>query len=202
MDEGCAVTSEADAHQALFGVAEGVCAPPLDVVEVMRVGAQPRFLRQPFVEHRLVDLQDFGFDERHRFAERGAGLLHLLLHALIPADARVLIGDQPGVEGDALEVLGDAVGGVERVGEPLRRLRERALEGRERRDFPDDLLLGSAPGVVRRIEIGEVPLVAVRNFRAVAFLSLDVARDCPERVEGLSGERDERGDEQRQQRRE
>ena len=36
-----------------------------------------------------------------------AELLHLLLHALVLADARVLVGDQAGVEVDLLEFLAE-----------------------------------------------------------------------------------------------
>src|SRR5262249_18272124 len=125
--------------------------------------------------------------ERHRLAERRAGLLHLLLHSLVLADARVLVGDQTGVERDALEVFGDPVRSVERVGEALRRLRERTLERGERRNVLEDLVLRRAPGFVRRIQVREVPLVAVGDAGPIVLL----------RRGG-----DERGDEQREQRRE
>jgi hypothetical protein len=105
-------------EQALLGVAQRVRAPALDVIEVVLIGLQPRLLRGPLVERRLVDLQDLGLDEGHLLAELGAHLLHLLLHPLVLRHARVLVRDQAGVQVDPLQLLRGRVGGVEGVGEP------------------------------------------------------------------------------------
>src|SRR5262249_48726956 len=61
------------------------------------------------------------------------------------------------------------------------RLRERAPERGESGNVLDDLVLGRAPGLVRRIEVGEVPFVAVGDLRAIPLLRVGGrARACDE----------------------
>ena len=78
---------------------------------------QPGFLRDPSVDLRLPDFQDLGLEERDLLAKPRADLLHLLLHALVLGDARVLVREEARVEEYPLQFLRDAVDGVERVRE-------------------------------------------------------------------------------------
>ena len=62
-------------------------------------------------------------------AKAGGDLLHLLLHALVLGDARVLVGKKAGVDEHLLQFLADAVDRVERVGEACRRRASVPLNG-------------------------------------------------------------------------
>jgi hypothetical protein len=163
-------------EQFLFRIAERVRTPALDVVEIELEGPEPRLFRHPLVDRGLVDFQDLRLAVGDHLAELRAELLHLLLHPLVLADARVLVGHHAGVDVDPLEILGDAIAGFECLGQARRGRSQGALERGERRDFADELVLRRPPRVVGRVEISEVPLVFVGNFGPVAFLPLDGIR--------------------------
>jgi hypothetical protein len=122
------------------------------------------------VDLRLADLQDLRLEERDFLAKARADLLHLLLHALVLGDARVLVREEARVEEYLLQFLRDAIDRVERVGQARRRRAERALERRDRRDLRFQFVLGLAPGALGRVEVGEIPLVLVRDRCAAAIL--------------------------------
>ena len=120
-------------EQPLFSVGQRVFPPAQDVVQVELVDPQARLARDELVDRRAIDLEDLRLDEGRLGAEPRAELRHLLLHPLVGADARVLVGHHARVDVDAREVLRQPRRQLERVGELLRRGRERALERRDRR---------------------------------------------------------------------
>ena len=85
--------------------------------------------------------------------------------------ARVLVGQHAGVDVEPRQLLVERVQLVERVGQRRRRRGELALELPQLRQVGGELLLRGAPRGVGRIDVGEVPLVLLRNLRAVAFLA-------------------------------
>ena len=157
-------------EQTLFGVGERVLAPAQDVVQVELVDTQPRFPGDELVDRRAIDLENLRFDERRLGAEVRADLRHLLLHALIRADARVLVGHHARVDVDAREVLRQPRRQLERVGKLRRRRTERSLERADRRELFRELLFRGAPRLIARIDLGKVPLVAIRNGAAFFLL--------------------------------
>ncbi len=144
-------------------------AAALDVVEIMLVGPEPRLLRE-LVEGRFVDLQDLGLDEGGLLTELRGNLLHLLLHALVLADAGVLVGDEAGVDEDLLQILADAVYRVEGIRETSRGGAERPFERGDFRDLLEQPVLRGAPRLVGRVQVGEIPLVLVVDPGAVPLL--------------------------------
>ena len=101
-------------------------------------------------------------------AELRVDLLHLLLHALRLGDPRVLVGQHAGVDVQPRQLLVEprlsssasaSVGGE-----------EPSLPRNSRRlgDFGRNLLLLCPPCRLARIDIGQIPLVRIGHFRAVA----------------------------------
>ncbi len=143
---------------------------PDDVVQIQAVGLQPRFRRDEPIDGCPIDLQDLGLDEGRLGPERGADLRHLLLHALIGADARVLVGHHARVDIDAREVLREAAREFQRVGELLRRAAERAFVRGDLWKLGDERVLRGAPRLVGRVDLRQVPLVLVGNLAAFPLL--------------------------------
>ena len=161
--------------QPLFRIAQRVRLATLNVVEVMLVRLEARLLANPAIHLRFADLQNLRLDECDCLTKARGDLLHLLLHALVPGDARVLVGEETGVEVDLLQFLRDAVDRVQRVGEARRGRAERALERRDRCDLRLQFVLGLTPGALGRIEVGEIPFVFVGDGGAAAVLRNDCA---------------------------
>ena len=98
IDAGRAAGHDAGAGQEPFlRVAERMSAAARNILEVMAVDLQPRLLGQESLDGGVVYLEDFGLDEGRFRSHRGRQLNHLLLHALVRADSRVLIGIHTGV---------------------------------------------------------------------------------------------------------
>ena len=103
-------------------------------------------------------------------AEVGADLRHLLLHALIRADPRVLVRLHARVDVETREFFRQAGRELQSVGKLLRRRGERAFEGANRRQLGDKLVLRRAPRLVARINLRQVPLVSIGNRAAFLLL--------------------------------
>ena len=157
-------------QDALLGVAQRMRRTPRDVLDVEAMDLQPRLGGDEFFQRRFRNLQDLRLDVRRFGGERRAQLHHLFTHALRTRFTRVLIGEQADVDKRARQFLVDRIERVERLGKSRRRRRQLALEGADLRELLLDAFLRRSPGVGGRVDLGEVPLVAIRNLRAIAFL--------------------------------
>jgi len=136
----------------------------------MLVDLELGLLREEAINRGGVELEDLGLDVRGGCAERRAELAHLLLHRLVLGDARVFVRLHAGVGIRSVEVLLQVGDEVERTQHLLRALAERAAELLALRNGGSKFFFRRAPGGVRWVEFGEVPLVLIGNFRAVALL--------------------------------
>ena len=99
-----------------------------------------------------------------------AELDHLLLHPLVLADARVLVRHHAGVDVEPRDLLVQPRDQFERVRQLRRRGAELPAEASEFGDLGNQAILGFSPGLLRGIDVGEIPLVFVRNLAAIALL--------------------------------
>ena len=92
-------------QQLLLGIGPRVGAATLDVVEVHPIDLEPGLLGNESLDDRRLDLQDLRLDIGRLGAELGGQLHHLLLHALVLADACVLVGLHARVDVGSRELL-------------------------------------------------------------------------------------------------
>jgi hypothetical protein len=152
-----------------------------DVLEIEAIRRQPRVRAQEPLDGSRLEAQDLGLDVGRLRVELRGELRHLLLHGEMRRVARVLIGEQARIHVDARQLLVEAVQRVERRRERRRRRAELALELLQLRHVRLDLLYRGAPGIVGRIDVGEIPFVFVGNLRSLALLRRALQRHDGER---------------------
>jgi len=76
-----------------------------DVFEILAVDVEAWFFGEETLDDSVVGLENFWLDVGTLGAEDGAELDHLLLHPLVEADARVLIGAHAGIDEKTGELL-------------------------------------------------------------------------------------------------
>ena len=176
-------------EQLLLRICLGVRPAALDVVEIEAERLEPRLARNEAIDRRAIGLQDLRLDECRLAAELRVHLHHFLLHALVLADARVLVRQHAGVDVGPRELLVQLRQQLERVGESPRRGAERAAKALQLRNLGEQALFSRPPGLLRRIDVRGVPLVLVGNLAAVAFLREPAASGRTEAIAAASAKR-------------
>ena len=143
---------------------------PHDILQVERVGLQTgrgNRLRQ----RRGIHREKLGLHEGPGGGKLREQLNHFLAHRLCGRDPSILIRRQARVGGQARQRFLLGILKVHRLLQPGRRLAQRALERGGLADVAGQLRLGRPPGVVGRVQIGEIPLVGVGGLFAGRLLS-------------------------------
>ena len=134
-----------------------------DITQILAVRCEAGLLRHEPLHHGRIHRKNLGLQKRPRRRELGGELRHLLDEALVLRDARVLIGGQAGVNGQALEPLHLRGLRIERRGHLRGAIPERPLERTRLRYVRREPLLLGGPRRVVRVQLGQVPPIRFGN---------------------------------------
>ena len=157
-------------QQLLLGLGQGMRGPALDVLQIELIDLQPRLGGQEFLDRSLRETQDLRLDVRPGRTGGRKQLDHLLFHAFVMRVARVLVRQHVRIGVQARQLLAERRHLRQRVGQRGGRAGELALECAKLRNLRGNFVFRGAPGGVVGIEIAQIPLVLVRDLRAVALL--------------------------------
>ncbi len=176
-------------EKLLFAVGQRVRRAAGDVLQIEPVRRKFRLGAEELLHRSLREPEHFGFDVRRFRAQCRRELRHLSAHALVPGVACILVGKQPGVDGQARKLLIECVEFAERLGQRRGGRRELAFKPTQLRQLGLQPVLRRAPGSLRGVDIGEIPSVLLGDLRAVALL-----REALQRQRAEGGQDQERAD--------